>query len=288
VVMNSEEAGVILTSSHKERKEVPMGLSILKFIYTGNPDFDLNFALGYASKQDTGCYVSGNLPIDVEFDWLTDNRVRVDTTNLEIGDELVFTRTVSKVSLPIDLTVEGNLTRENVETAVLHTLYIQHELLDGRFSALTEVDEAIAAAVESAVTTALSNFAFELALVQDIVLRPSFNSEEVVTYTTGGFLLKNAEVATYVEQNPSEDVEVLLSNGGVVFCSFMVSSDGVVSGLPDDIVTIDKGPITVSVTGDNYSTGLEMAIVLPTQYIATVDLDSIITDYVQTYLEALQ
>lgn len=110
-----------------------MGLSVNEFTYAGDDEFDLNFALGYASQGDVTCYKKGDPIVDLDFDWVTSTRVRLQAGHgLQSGDELAFRRTVSKTSLPVDLSVPGNATRENLETLAAHFVYIAHELLDER------------------------------------------------------------------------------------------------------------------------------------------------------------
>lgn len=109
-----------------------MGLSRNEFTYAGSDEFDLNFAMGYASQSDVSCYKVGDPPVDLEFDWLTANRVRLAAGHgLLSGDEIVFRRVVSKQSLPFDLGQPGDTTREALETVVTHTMYALHEVLDG-------------------------------------------------------------------------------------------------------------------------------------------------------------
>ena len=134
-----------------------MGLSVNAFIYAGVDEFDLNFAAGYASRTDVTCVKSGAVPENIEFDFLTDSRVRIDNTGVSAGDEIKFYRTVSKLSLPVDLSEPGNATRDALETNSLHALYVAHEILDGRFAAYTEVTSSVFEIVNSAVTGALQS-----------------------------------------------------------------------------------------------------------------------------------
>lgn len=111
-----------------------MGLSVNTFTYAGVDEFDLSFALGYASVQDVTCYTDdGTTVVDLDFDWLSDSKVRLETGHgLVAGDEIVFRRTVTKQQLPVDLTAPGAATRENLELIALHVMYAMHELLDDR------------------------------------------------------------------------------------------------------------------------------------------------------------
>lgn len=110
-----------------------MGLSVNEFTYDGDDEFDLNFALGYASQGDVTCYKNGVTPVDLDFDWLTSSRVRLTPgQGLVNGDEIVFRRTVSKRVLPVDLTQPGNATRENLALLSKHVMFALHEVLDER------------------------------------------------------------------------------------------------------------------------------------------------------------
>ena len=109
-----------------------MSLSVNKFTYAGDNEFDLNFALGYTSQSDVTAYKPGDPIVDLDFDWLTDSRVRlVAGQGLINGDEIVFRRTVSKQQLPVDLLQPGKATRENLELLSKHIMYALHEVLDG-------------------------------------------------------------------------------------------------------------------------------------------------------------
>lgn len=115
-----------------------MGLSVNKFTYSGTDEFDLNFALGYASRNDVTAYKSGDPNVDIDFDWLTDERVRLQAGHdLSNGDLVVFRRTVSKQTLPVDLTQPGEATRENLEEVARHTMRAVHEILDDRVADTT-------------------------------------------------------------------------------------------------------------------------------------------------------
>lgn len=264
-----------------------MGLSILKFDFGGDTDFDLNFALGYASKSDIDCYVNGEFPINVEFDWLTDSRVRIDTTNVQTGDEVVFTRTVNKSELPIDLTIDGNLTRENVETAVLHAVYAQHELLDGRFGDVVDASDLVFATVEAAVTNALRAFIFRSALKKDLVLHPSFTEDATETYTSGGAFFNAEDVEVHLLTNPAVTTEFLIYNAGQVVFSVTFDSDGVELSRSTGQADLVSGSISSGVTGDNFVSGADLWIVIPTNTQAEVDFETEVTDFVELFNEEI-
>lgn len=263
-----------------------MGLSINKFTYTGYDTFELNFALGYASRGDVSCYKEGPTPIDVEFDWITDSTVRVYSADLSVGDELVFRRTVSKVSLPVDLTQPSQLTRESVQTAVLHSLYAFHELIDGRFGDLVEVTDAVYGLVEEAVTVALSNFLFYSDFKQDWVMYPETTGVNTVHWNSGGFMGDTSETIVEVVTNPSEEFEFMLTASGVVVYAATVSSNGTVSPTTTTEFVSEPGPVTFSVVGNSYSTGAELVVVMPVKHRAVVDFDAVLSDYVDIFEQA--
>lgn len=260
-----------------------MGLSILQFEFVGETDFDLNFALGYASKSDIDCYVNGDFPINVEFDWLTDSRVRIETTNVQVGDEIVFTRTVNKSELPIDLTIDGNLTRENVETAVLHTLYAQHELLDGRFGDVVDASDLVFTTVNAAVTTALENFLFQATLKRDLVLHPSFTSEALETYTSGDEFFDASDVEVHLTTNPSVTTEYIIYNGTDIMFSITFDSTGVELSRSSGKFITSSGSISSSVIGNNFTSGADIWLVFPMKTLAMVDLEVTTDNYVDEF-----
>lgn len=263
-----------------------MGLSMNTFLYSGSTDFDLNFALGYTSKSDVTCYKDGAIPVDVEFDWLTDSRVRVDDTHLSVGDTLVFRRTVSKTSLPVDLKQPSNLTRENVETAVLHSLYAFHELIDGRFGDLVEINDAIYGLVEEAVTFALSNFLFSAQFKQDFVIHSDLYEPKAVHWGSGGFDINTAEAYFTVINAPAAPVELLLYHNGQVVYAVNVQTDGSYTVTTTAEVRTEAGAFTQGASSNMYSSGLEYVCVLPATHPAVVDFDTTLSDYISTFEEA--
>lgn len=263
-----------------------MGLSVNEFIYEGDTDFDLNFALGYTSRSDVSCYKEGTIPVDVDFDWLTTNRVRVDTTDLEVGDTLVFRRTVSKVSLPVDLTAPSALTREAVQTAVLHSLYAFHELLDGRFGDLVEISDAVYGLVEEAVTVALNNFLFSADFKQDFVIHTSLDAARPVYWGTGGYSVDTADAYFEVLTPPSEDVELLISHNGQVIYAVLVDTLGNHTVTTTAAVDTVSGNFTQTATGGILSSGLEYALVLPAKHNTVVDFEAALSDYISVFEEA--
>ena len=264
-----------------------MGLSFNKFTFTGSDEFDLNFALGYASASDVSAFIEKAVPIALVFDWITESRVRITVPpELAVGDTIVFARTVSKTILPVDLTQPGNLTREGVQTAILHSMYAYHEILDGRFGDLVEVSDALLQTIDAATRTALENLLFRANFTSEKVFALNLEAESTATYTSGGFTAITADIGVFVEQPPSTDIEVLLYNGGVLFYSFIVSTTGAVTVTYQADNELTKGPITSQVVGGNYSSGAQVVIALPIVNSAVVDFDVDVSDYVALFEEA--
>ena len=264
-----------------------MGLSLNKFTFTGDDEFDLNFALGYASASDVSAFIEKAVPVNLEFDWITTNRVRITVPpELSVGDTIVFARTVSKTALPVDLTQPGNLTREGVQTAILHSMYAYHEILDGRFGDLVEVSDALLQTIDAATATALENLLFLANFTSEKVFALNLTAESTATYTSGGFTVITGDIGVFVEKPPTTAIEVLLYNGGVIFYSFTVSTTGAVTVTYKRDNELTKGPITSQVVGGNYSSGAEVVIALPIVNSAVVDLNTEISDYVALFEEA--
>ena len=264
-----------------------MGLSLNKFTFQGGAEFDLNFALGYASKSDISAYIEKEVPVNLAFDWLTPSRVRITVpSELQVGDTVVFARTVSKTTLSVDLTQPGNLTREGVQTAILHSMYVYHEILDGRFSDLVEVSDAMLTSINLATETALSNLLFRANFTSEKVFALNLTAESTATYTSGGFTALTDKIGVFIEQNPSTMIEVLLYNAGVLFYSFTVSPAGIVTVTYKSDIELQKGPITSQVVGGNYASGARVTVALPIVNSAVVDLNVELSDYVALFEEA--
>jgi len=267
-----------------------MGLSVNEFTYEGVDEFDLNFALGYASRSDIQCYKNGDgaglIPVDIEFNWLTDSQVRIVDHDLELGDKLTFTRTVSKVELPVDLAQPSQLTRENVTTAVSHSLYAMHELLDGRYGDVVNLDDTLFNLLNQTVETALSNFLFSADFIQDIVIKPSLTGEEVVTYTSGNRTGVASEVLIFVETPPNVPIEVIVYNNADILFYFTVGTGGEITNRSTSDLVIAPGSLSVRVTGSNYVSGAQLGVVLPIKHTSVIDFDTELTDYVDVFEEA--
>lgn len=264
-----------------------MGLSLNKFTFTGSDEFDLNFALGYASESDVSAFIEKAVPVGLVFDWITANRVRITVPpELEVGDTIVFARTVSKTTLPVDLTQPGNLTREGVQTAILHSMYAYHEILDGRFGDLVEVSDTMLQTINDATETALENLLFIANFTSEKVFSLNLTAESTATYTSGGFTAITADIGVFVEQPPSFAIEVLLYNEGVLFYSFLVYTTGSVTVTYRADIELTKGRITSRVAGGIYSSGAQVVIALPIVNSAVVDLNADVSDYVALFEEA--
>jgi hypothetical protein len=260
--------------TYRTRKEALMSLSVNKFTYEGQDEFDLNFALGYASRSDVSAFADGNPGTSIAFDWLTSSKVELAPGHgLSSGQEVVFQRTVSKSSLPVDLTQPGQATRENLTLLSRHVMYAMHEVLDGRVSDVSLVSSAVFDSVNSAVNAALESFLFRAQFVQDIVIRPTYTAAETITYTSGSLSCEPEDVLVYVETNPAVPVEVLVSSNGQVVYSATIDGSGFVTP-STNLVQFSAGPIDVSITGGNYISGLEAAIVFPCFRAVDVDFSA--------------
>lgn len=264
-----------------------MGLSVNQFTYAGVDEFDLNFAMGFSSRSDIDCYIEGEFPIDVEFDWLTNSRVRIVPTDVQIGDTITFTRTVSKDSIPVDLTQPNNLTRESIDTAIRHTVYMMHEVLDGRVNDSIDINDLIFNSVNNAVVLALANYVSRSYLKRDVVIQSQFSSENVVeSYTSGGVFCEAEDVLIFVVNPPNVQTEYLISNGGQVQFSVTIGTDGSEIQRSASRVLLSSGPITSNVTGGNYTSGVDLVFVLPMVSQSTIDFNAEVDDYVELLTEA--
>ena len=260
-----------------------MGLSKNSFVFNGDTDFDLNFALGYTSKTDITAYKSGTPSQVISFEWLTDSQVRIDPTDLVSGDVIIFLRTVNKSDLPVDLGQPSKLTRENIKTALVHSLHAFHEILDGRFQDLTELDDALANQIEEGVSSAIKNFLFEADFKQEIYIRPTWTSAETPVHTNGNRTLDTADAGIFIITPPDQEIECIVSNGGVVILSFTVDTFGDVTFGTTTQTDLKSGGIVTDIVSGAYGTGLEAAIVLETKHKSTIDFDSALSNYVELF-----
>lgn len=266
-----------------------MGLSVNTFTYAGEDEFDLNFAASYSSRSDVACWNNGpttdpfDTPVSVTFDFITDHRVVV-TDPVSIGDELVFTRTVSKTDLPVDLTVPGNLTREGIEAGLRHAMYISHEVLDGRIEDSLPVQSAVASLIETGVSNALDQLVTEVSFVFDVVLRPDFTSAgEVVGYVATDREVSSEDVLVYVHTPPTSTTEFLISSGGTVKFSVTLDSAGNEVSRSSGTVTLQAGALSASVSGGVYNSGADIDIVVPAVVAGTADIISASPDFVDIF-----
>lgn len=202
-----------------------MGLSINTFTYAGVTDFDLNFALGYTSKQDISCVKTiEGFPVAISFEWLTDNKVRISTEGLELGDELNFYRTVSKTTLPVDLTVGSEMTRENVEVLHRHAIYVMHEIFDGRFDSYSEIDASTMEIVTDAVRSAIRSSGLLATYKYPVQL--SWSGTTDIWPTSN---MESADVRVIVTNNPLSPQEFLITGDNGVIADFTVDTSGEVT-----------------------------------------------------------
>ena len=200
-----------------------MGLSVNQFTYAGVDEFDLNFAMGYTSRSDVNCVKSGEIPEVIEFDWLTDTRVRVVSSTLSLGDELTFYRTVSKNALPVDLNQPGASTREALEVNSRHAVMIAHEILDGRFSEYTEVTASVSEIVSNAVANSIEASGL-LARYKYPVLLQHTGVEQ--SWPISNMVAGTAELMVHVVTAPLSDEEILITGANGVVASVLVDTAG--------------------------------------------------------------
>lgn len=234
-----------------------MGLSVNKFTYAGDNEFELNFALGYASRGDVTAYKEGSPPVTLTFDWLTDSKVKLTSgQGLVNGDEIVFRRTVSKTSLPVDLTQPGNATRENLELLGEHVLYALHEVIDGRIADSVLIEDVVLQAVEDAVNSALSSISVSLQQFEQLFFGFYNTFDEQVEYVVSAVpaTCQVDDIEVDIKTNPVSTSTFLISNSGVVKAEVEIKPDGTVTrSLPGGGTqfVLDKGVTTCELsTGD--------------------------------------
>lgn len=254
-----------------------MGYSINEFTYDGTDVFDLNFALGYASRGDVSAYIDGETPVSLDFDWLDDFQVQLSAGHTAAnGDTIVFARTVSKTSLPVDITMGGQATRENLEDLSVHVMYIQHEILDGRISDSLVIGDIVLQAVEDAVNQALENLSISVQQFEQLFFS-FYNTydgqiEYIVTAAEATCQVQSIQVD--VQTNPNEEVEFLLTNDGEVKATITIGTDGTVTrAIPagGSEFTLTAGLTTCEINGNAADASLECGITV----IGAVDVSSI-------------
>ena len=235
-----------------------MGLSVNRFTYAGSTDFDLNFARGYNSQSDIECYfVREGTTVNVEFDWLTDTRVRVDDTDVELNEELIFTRTVSKESLPVDLTAPGNLTREAVSRVNDHLMYIMHEVLDGRVASFSYIEEISRESVADLITAAVENTDLLVEARYPMIIQGSL-AGPIVSVVPKSVRSSLEEVSVSVRTYPTVPIEFILTDAVNDVLEITLYPDGtetveVIGGGSD--FTLNKGSLLLQQVSGNYYDG---------------------------------
>ena len=115
-----------------------MAHSYTRYTFNGSrTDYDLTFSGGFRVRNEVSAVKLGAPETPINFDWLSDTRVRINTSGLVSGDLIEFRRTVSKTSVPVNLLLPNNFTREAIVTAVTHTLQALQEVIDGRVDSFT-------------------------------------------------------------------------------------------------------------------------------------------------------
>jgi len=256
-----------------------MGLSVNQFTYAGDDEFDLNFALGYASRGDVTCYLQGSSPVDLDFDWLTDSRVRLEVGHgLSNGDEIVFRRTVSKQALPVNLSQPGKATRENLTLLSTHIMYALHEVLDGRVSDSVLIEDVVLQSVEDAVNAALASLSVSLTQFEQLFFGfyQTFDGQKEYIVTALPASCEVDDIQVNVQTNPSQTVEFLISNGGQVKATVTIAQNGTVTrAIPGGGTSFNlvAGQTTCEINGGQADATLECGITV----IGGVDVSSIST-----------
>jgi hypothetical protein len=254
-----------------------MGLSVNEFTYAGDDQFDLNFALGYASRGDVTCYKRDETPVDIFFNWLTDSRVELTPGHgLVNGDEIVFRRTVSKQQLPVDITGPGKATRENLELLSRHVMYALHEVLDGRVADSVLIEDVILQAVEDAVNAALAALAISVQQFEQLFFGfyQTYDGQKEYIVTAVPAVCQVDDIEVDVQTNPSQEVEFLISNGGIVKATVTIDTGGTVTkAIPGGGTefTLVKGVTTCEMTGGLADASLECGITI----VGAVDVSDI-------------
>lgn len=113
-----------------------MGYAYTTSTYTGGPQqFDVNFTMGYISKQDVFVSVVGELDgegaqVYRSFDWVDDDTITIPSA-LTVGDVVKIQRVVSKQELAVDFGTTGTATRDSLNAGFKQLLMAVHELYDG-------------------------------------------------------------------------------------------------------------------------------------------------------------
>ena len=254
-----------------------MGLSVNEFTYAGNDEFDLNFALGYASRGDVTAYKPGDPIVDLDFDWLTDSRVRLQSGHgLVNGDGVIFRRTVSKQQLPVDLRQPGKATRENLELLSKHIMYALHEVLDGRVSDSVLIEDVVLQSVEDAVNAALAALSVSLQQFEQLFFGfyNTFDGQKEYIVTAVPATCQVDDIQVDVQTNPTQAVEFLISNGGQVKAQVQIAQDGTVTrSIPGGGTqfTLSAGQTTCEISTGAADATLECGITV----IGGVDVSSI-------------
>lgn len=260
-----------------------MGYSINRFTFVGQDEFDLNFAQGYSSRSDVTCEVTREgLNSYVEFDWLTDNQVRIDTTGLQSGDELVFKRTVSKTSLPVDFSVPGNSTREALETNAKHAVYLVHEILDGRVGDFTDINDETLGIVTEAVKEAISQSALIATYKYPVQIGGALTSTIV---TNCGDPINISGVSVSVETAPNVPIEVLISTDEQVVASFNIDTAGEVTNVYFDELFPVQGKLEMTSVG-GFTSGAVVHATLSGSESSFLNFAESFPDYLSIYTGA--
>jgi len=147
-----------------------MAYSTNQFTYAGGAQtFTLSLGLGYLEEADIAVYVVGELDgssnqIYRTFTFDSEFVVRV-TESLDVDDEVVVERTVSKTAFEVDFETGGSVTGRNLMIQFKQQFMLMQELLDGRIDGTDVTAQATiaAAGAVSANTSAIAALASEVA-----------------------------------------------------------------------------------------------------------------------------
>lgn len=254
-----------------------MAYTLQDFTFDGTREFDLNFSTGYQSRGDVTCHIR-ETSTRLQFEWLTDSRVRITTPSIPTGTQIRFERTVSKHRLPFDLRLPEAATREAISACVLHTFRAMQELLDGRFSESLNVDGIVARAVQEAVDSALTNFIFQSSLKWEHNYSGTVDSAYRTLAIGPDHEVMAGQAVIIVDAAPAETSEIRLVQNGSIIATYRVTAAGVVTTLHGTSV-LSGDPVQIVSSGG----AMTVRAAVPCRHLTTVDFDATSTDYVQIF-----
>lgn len=118
-----------------------MAFSRITHVYAGVNVFTVNFPLGYISQSQVTARVNNEVdglgdPVYRTITWLTEGTISISGT-LTLGDEVELERTQDKTELQNNYADGSPITEANLDASFKQSIYLVHEVLDGRFDALS-------------------------------------------------------------------------------------------------------------------------------------------------------